>query len=195
MKRISRRSMLSAVLKIPAAVSISQTFLLAQQSNLDKLANLQFVGNVRFKYNDEFVYAWHLDEGQIGAPTPWHFSISPKSKIPAGTFVQEADSAFGVSPGSSNGYRGNWVRFPPSLVIEWAWQAIPGQHFQFWNEDRQAHGNPQDDEMFYFDIVDHANSTVKIRSKWSKYLHLDGDRFNTGAEEAQAAVFTVVFLP
>jgi len=194
--------MLSAVLKIPAAVSISQTFLLAQQSNLDKLLNFSFVGNVRFKYNDEFVYAYHPQQGQIGAPTPWHFFISPKSKIPGGTFVTDADSAFGLSVGFyTGGVKGYWVRFPPGLSITLAWQAIPGNPFSFWNEDRQAQGNPQDDEMFYFEVVDYANSTVRIRSRYCKYLHLDGTRptggasFNTGADAAQAAVFTVVFLP
>jgi hypothetical protein len=188
--------MLSAAVKISAAASISQTLLLADQSNLDKLAHLQFTGNVRFKYNDEFVYAYHPQQGQIGAPYPWHYFISPKSKIPGGTFVTDADSAFGVSVGSyTGGVKGYWVRFPPGLTIRLAWQAIPGQRFSFWNEDGQARGNPQDDEMFYFEIVDQAKSTVKIRSRYCKYLHLDGASFNTGAEAAQAAVFTVVFLP
>lgn len=170
--------------------------LLAEESNLDKLANLRFVGNVRFMYNNEFVYCYHPQQGQIGAPTPWHFFISPKSTIPGGTFVTDADSCFGISVGHyTGGVTGNWVRFPPGLTITLAWQAIPGQRFSFWNEDRQAQGDPQDDEMFYFQIVDRAQSTVKIKSRYCKYLHLDGWSFNSGAEEAQAAVFTVIFLP
>jgi hypothetical protein len=116
--------------------------------------------------------------------------------------VTDADSAFGLSVGFyTGGVKGYWVRFPPGLSITFAWQAIPGSPFSFWNEDRQAQGNPQDDEMFYFEVVDYANSTVRIRSRYCKYLHLDDTRptggasFNTGADAAQAAVFTVVFLP
>ena len=119
-----------------AAVSNSQKSLPADWSNLDKLAHLQFTGNVRFKFNDEFVYAYHPQEGQIGAPYPWHFFLSPKSKIPGGTFVKDANTAFGVSVGSdTGGVTGYWVRYPPGLTIQLAWQAIPGNRFSFWNED------------------------------------------------------------
>jgi hypothetical protein len=171
-----------------------------QESNLDKLANLRFLGNVQFKYNDELVYAYHPQQGQVGAPYPWHFFISPKSRIPGGTIVTDRDTAFGLSVGSyTGGVKGYWVRYPALPVIRLAWQALPPRNsgscrLSFWNEDQQARGNPEDDEMFYFEIVDPAKSTVKIKSRYCKYLHLDGDTFNPGAEATEAAVFTVVFL-
>jgi hypothetical protein len=165
-------------------------------SRLDNLVNLKYAGNVQFLFNGEYIYAYHPGQGNIGAPFPWHFFLTPESGVPRNAAVNNVSTVFRLEVGGHLGIPGYWVRFG-----EMAWQANPGKRMSFWNEWNEADGNPEDTELFYFEIMNAAEGTVRIKSRYCKYLRLASppvvgwthEVFDIGAEAGSAAPFKVVF--
>jgi hypothetical protein len=157
--------------------------------SVDSLANMQYAGNIRLKLNGEFIYAYHPQQGNIGAHD-WHFRLSPRSGVTENTVVNDGCTVFQLEMGHyAGGVTGYWIRYSGM-----AWQANPGAGLTFWNNDRQARGAPEDNEMFYFEVIDVARSLVRIRSRYAGYVQLSGTTLNVGADAAHAASFEALLV-
>jgi hypothetical protein len=78
------------------------------------------------------------------------------------------------------------------------WQAVNGGGgaLQYWNEDGQAQGNPENWELFNFYAVDPNQNTVKIASgsgEGGQFINLVGDTFSCSENGDNAAIFRVQF--
>lgn len=179
------------VLSVLVVVSTS----LIAQSNLQKIANLQWEGNIRLKYQDRFVGVREQQEGQFkpaGYQYHYYLLLFPDtSGYDRYTFHLQIGTYTG-------GIRGYWIRRDMAggraKQHYWVWQPQGDNTIQYWNQDSVAKGPPEDLEMWYFEIVDEAKTTVRIKNLYKGYIQYRGDRFCAGANKAEAAVFTLQFV-
>jgi hypothetical protein len=142
----------------------------ADAEKLQQLVGLQYFGT----YKLGFGAGQYLDHG---------FSLSPSSE----------NVIWYNKAGSYDTYHfhGYWIFIPG---INECWQAVNANGpLDLWNKDGNAHGNPQDWELFIFEYADGTNSSVHVRNIWGKYVRYASPRFVCDADRNNAATFYPVF--
>jgi S1-C subfamily serine protease len=93
--------------------------------------------------------------------------------------------------GRYNELKGYWIFQPHQRK---AWQANNAKGpLKYWNEDGQAKGNPEDWELFLFEIEDEARGTVRVKNIYNNYIRLVDGIFQANGNNANATVFTIEF--
>jgi Trypsin-like peptidase domain len=94
-----------------------------------------------------------------------------------------------LNKGSYNEYSGYWIC---RNVPRKCWQASSGS-LTTWNADNRATGNPEDQELFVFEMVNPIQSTVRVKNIYGGYVVLSGDVFKVSGNQANASVFIIEF--
>src|SRR5262245_19646287 len=186
---MTRRRFLSATAATAAWTRVSWA-----QDPFDSLIQGQYANRLRFVRQAGGQYLG--DRFKLSAtPTEWLLKL--------GRYA-------GRYRGQAVDLRAYWI-FKPNANV--CWQAINrgGGALQYWNQDGRAVGNPEDWELFTFDVVNKGQKTVKIYNAsfaayakaigtWQKdqtkvrcYVDLVGDTFSCKGNVSEAAVFSVEF--
>ena len=73
------------------------------------------------------------------------------------------------------------------------WQAVNcNGPLALWNSDGHAQGNPEDWELFIFELVDANTGSVRVRNIYGRYVRY-GSPFVCDADANNSATFTVEF--
>ena len=157
--------------------------------------------------------AWHVPTNNLIAGTVTYLLDREKLKqllnINYGGLIrlryasgegQYLSTAFGLTPdlttwqmqiGKHNELKGYWIF---RMDVRQAWQAENANGpLRYWNADGLARGNPEDYELFLFEIADSAAGTVLLQNVRGRYVRYRAPSFVCDAERGDAAAFTVEF--
>jgi hypothetical protein len=171
------------------------------EQDIDKLALGTYAGNVGFSVAGHPVLFVGKDGSASTFPQRYELYVSPTTNPTVSNWDPNGGYGFKLVWGSYSGnVHGYWITTPTPQYHGmrqrfFCWQpGGPGGTVQFWNQDRKAQGQPEDNEMWYFEIADHDQHLVRIRNRYSRYVSLGANQtLVSGADQQHAQVFKVDF--
>lgn len=95
-----------------------------------------------------------------------------------------ANATWVLTQGKYNQLTGYWI-FRPDVKM--CWQAVNANGpLDYWNQDGRAKGNPEDWELFVFELVDAAAGVVRVKNIYGRYVRFALGSFvcDTGPDDA-----------
>ena len=154
-------------------ITIEETsFTLMTPQQVQQLVSGNYFGALRLQYG-------------VHAYFNYQFGLTNTSRPPFPTWVTQR--------GTYGRLTGYWIFRSDARQC---WQAVnTNGPLDMWNKDGHAKGNPEDWELFVFELVDLANSYVRVRNIYGAYVRFDGpsNRFRCDGNQANAANLIVEF--
>ncbi|MGA2252111.1 hypothetical protein [Terracidiphilus sp.] len=155
--------------------------------NLDALVQGTYTGQIGFTLDGQPVSAYYVEPG--GPGDTGRYELSARGVLGTTSWSLE----WGSYTGDVHGY---WIKQTSDICGYYAWQ--PNGYINtvhYWNEDCSASSNPEDLEMWYFEIVDHDNRLIRIRNRDVGYVFTDPNKtLFVGVQQDAAQVFKVVLF-